>query len=95
MKSAMKHLASNMSSVIDTEEWESFTKQHPDLVTEVMRVIVDKRGGARGRMKMMNKTVFLLCSVKPTLLLLIHKCCFVFLDKIHLFQGLHLPRYLG
>ena len=47
MKSAMKHLASNMSSVIDTEEWESFTKQHPDLVTEVMRVIVDKRGGKR------------------------------------------------
>ena len=35
---------------------------------------------------MMNKTVFLLCSVKPTLLLIIHKFCFVFLDKIRFFK---------
>ena len=42
MKNAMQLLASNMSSVIDTEEWESCTRHHPALVTEVMRVIVEK-----------------------------------------------------
>ena len=47
MKSALQHLASNMSSVIDTEEWKSCAKHHPALVTEVMRVIVDKRGVKR------------------------------------------------
>ena len=47
MKNAMELLASNMSSVIDTEEWESCTKHHPSLVTEVMRVIVDKKGTKR------------------------------------------------
>ena len=47
MKSALQHLASNMSSVIDTEEWKSCAKHHPALVTEVMRIIVDKRGVKR------------------------------------------------
>ena len=47
MKNAMKLLASNMSSVIDTEEWETCTRHHPTLVTEVMRVIVDKKGTKR------------------------------------------------
>ena len=47
MKNAMELLASNMSSVIDTEEWESCTKYHPALVTEVMRVIVHKKGTKR------------------------------------------------
>ena len=47
MKNAMKLLVSNMSSVIDTEEWESCTLHHPALVTEVMRVIVDKKGTKR------------------------------------------------
>ena len=47
MKNAMHLLASNMSSVLDTEEWEAFTEHHPALVTEVMRVIVDKKGTKR------------------------------------------------
>ena len=47
MKNAMQLLASNMSSVIDTEEWESCAKHHPALATEVMRVIVDKKGTKR------------------------------------------------
>ena len=47
MKNAMQLLASNMSSVIDTEEWESCAKHHPALVTEVMRVIVERRGTKR------------------------------------------------
>ena len=47
MKNAMELLASNMSSVIDSEEWESCIKYHPALVTEVMRVMVDKKGTKR------------------------------------------------
>ena len=47
MMAAMELLASNMSSVIDTEEWESCIKHHPALVTEVMRVMVDKKGTKR------------------------------------------------
>ena len=47
MMAAMELLASNMSSVIDTEEWESCIKDHPALVTEVMRVIVHKKGTKR------------------------------------------------
>ena len=43
MKNAMQLIVSNITSILVTEEWESFTKNHPSLVTLVMRELADKR----------------------------------------------------
>ena len=46
-RKAIQLLARNMNSVIETEDWESCAKHHPALGTEVMRVIVNKKGTKR------------------------------------------------